>query len=301
MIANERPWIVAAVPTPIDATRRPDPGRFMEQCAWALEQGCHSLNILGSTGEASSLTEEDRTNLMMRAAAASIDHRRLIVGTGTPSLHATIELTRLAAELEFRAALILPPYYYKPVSDEGLFRYFEAIVQSMVKYNIDIYLYNYPQMTGISFSIELLEKLIKNFGDKIKGMKDSSGRLDYTRDAASLSDRFAVFPSNEVVLADAGAECFAGCISATVNLSAPLVRTLQQADSGTDPIVHEKLRYVRETLASVPLVPAVKYLIGQRENDPAWENTLPPLVALSDDQKERLKAVPNLIDGRTES
>ena len=284
MTFDDLSGVIAAVPTPFDAAGRPDTARFVRHCEWALANGCDGLNVLGTTGEANSLSSEDRATVM-RAAASAFDRSRLMVGTGTPALSTTIELTRLAAELGFAAALVLPPYYYKPVSEEGLFAWFARVLDALGACPMGLYLDNFPQLTGIRFSPELAARLAAAYPGRLRGIKDSSGDLDYARQVASV-EGFDVFPSDEAALAQAGADGYAGCISATVNLTVPTAARLWRNQD--DAALREEVRRRRQAIASQPLVPAVKHLIGAREGDSAWDAVLPPLLQLSAAQKAAL-------------
>lgn len=276
--------VVAAVPTPIDPSGEPDLDRFTSHCLWALENGCDALNVLGTTGEANSLSTRQR-QIVMRAAADRLDGGKLMVGTGAPAIETAVELTRFAHELGFGAALVLPPFYYKPISDDGLFAWFSHLLEATADTPIGIYLYNFPQLTGIRFSPELASRLIETYPARVCGAKDSSGELEYAALLAKIAG-FEVFPSNEAALSQAGAEGFAGCISATVNIeparSAELWRDQQ------NPLVLQKVRALREAISSQPLIPAVKYLVGWRNSDAMWERLVPPHLPLQEQQKQAL-------------
>lgn len=272
MSVTEFGGVVAAVPTPFDDQGRIDTEAFVEHASWCLNNGCDGLNVLGTTGEANSLSFEQRSAVMV-AAAEALDTKRLMVGTGTPDLETTIALTVLADRLGYAAALVLPPYYYKPASDDGLFAWFARLVQRTAESPIPIYLYNFPQMTGITFSPAFAARLAEALPDRIKGAKDSSGELDYARQLAEIPN-FAVFPSNEATLADAGADNYAGTISATVNV-APVLSAKLWKDQADAPLQDRVLR-LRQAISANPLIPAVKYLVAKRSGNPVWFNAAPP-------------------------
>ena len=280
MSENRLGGVVAAVPTPIDAHGEPDCELFLRHARWALDNGCDGLNVLGTTGEANSLSADQR-RIVMRAAAGALPRDRLMVGTGTPDLATTVALTRLAAEAGFAAALVLPPYYYKPVSDDGLFAWFETLFTQTAETPVSVYLYNFPQLTGIAFTEELARRLLEAFPDRMRGMKDSSGDLDYAARMAKIA-QFDVFPSSETALARAAADGYVGCISATVNINAPQSARLW-ADAGNADAL-QSVTDSRGRIASVPLVPAVKALIADRLDAPDFARVLPPLCRLDDDQ-----------------
>lgn len=269
--------LVAAVPTPLDAAGAPLKELFLEHCAWALANGCDALNILGTTGEANSLGLSQRKTVMGWAAEA-FDHGRLMVGTGLPSLDDTLELTRAADAMGYRVALVLPPFYYKPVSDDGLVAWYEALDRALGASSIEIYFYNFPQMTGVQIPVAVVERLVKANPDRFTGIKDSSGDLDYCRELVTRCPALSVFPSSETALAPGGASAFAGCISATVNISASLCARLLQGDSADG--LGDRIAGIRASIAAFPLVPAVKYLVGRRAHEDVWTRVLPPFQQL---------------------
>ncbi|PVA07399.1 dihydrodipicolinate synthase family protein [Thalassorhabdomicrobium marinisediminis] len=279
--------IIAAVPTPVDGDGTPQHAAFVEHCLYALAQGCDGLNILGSTGEANSFDTATRKDIM-RWAAEALDPERLMVGTGTPSLAETCALTCHAGELGYAVALVLPPYYYAPVTDDGLFEWYAAVHRALGRRKIRIYLYNYPQMTGMTLSQDLIERLHRAFPDRFTGIKDSSGDLDYCRALAKALPEFRVFPSSETSIGEAADAGFAGCISATVNYSASLCAQLWATRDAPDAARLERVAKIRALIASQPLIPSIKHLMAQRTGDPVWDHVLPPFMALSAKQAAAL-------------
>ncbi len=280
MAENPLDGVIAAVPTPVDAAGEPDTDLFLQHARWALDNGCDGLNVLGTTGEANSLSADQRRTVM-RAAAQTLPRQRLMVGTGTPDLPTTVALTRLAAELGFAAALVLPPYYYKPVSDDGLYAWFEILIERTSSTPIAIYLYNFPQLTGIAFSESLARRLVEASPQRIHGMKDSSGDLDYAAHMARI-ERFDVFPSSETALSRATVDGYVGCISATVNVNAADAARLWSQPDNADAL--KDVTDSRARISAVPLVPAVKALLAKRHDAPGFSRVLPPLRPLKEDQ-----------------
>ena len=284
--------VFAAVPTPFDDNYQPDLDLFMEHCEWVLAQGCDGLNVLGSTGEANSQSRSARLAIMRTVAASSLRQHALMVGTGTPALGDTIELTTHAAELGFDAALLLPPYYYQPVTDDGLFDYFACVIDAVASYDIGIYLYNFPQLTGLRFSPELVARLIEAYPQHMRGMKDSSGQLEYTREmSATFGAVFDVFPGSEAPLSDAVEFGYAGCISASVNATAALAaRIWQQRHSPAAQDVADLCAH-RAQIQSAPMAAAVKTLVAQRTANARWRRMLPPLTELNAADRSKIEAV----------
>jgi len=270
--------IIAAVATAIDTNNEPDCARSTALARFLLDNGCDGLNVLGTTGEATSFSLAQRQRVMSAYRDAGLPLDRLMVGTGAAALADTVALTKHAADLGFAGALVLPPFYYKGVSDEGLVAVIDAIVASTAKKPIPIYLYHFPAQSGLPWHVNLIGRLLETFGDRIVGLKDSSGDMAFAREAAAVSASFKVFPSTEAALMEARAGTFAGCISATVNLNADLCAT---AYRGGDQSVLDRAVAIRKLFDGKPLVAGVKTLLGHIHSDPAWARTMPPLSALS--------------------
>lgn len=290
---NRFSGVIAAVPTPVGPDGAPDTSRFLKHAAWALDNGCDGLNVLGTTGEATSVPVAARKEVM-KAAAGGLDRARLMVGTGTPDLATTIDLTRFAYDQGFAAALVLPPFYYKGLSDDALYAWFSALIAATADQPIPLYLYNFPQMTGLVYSPALARRLVEAFPDRIHGAKDSSGDLSYAAELARI-DGFAVFPSSETALAHADRDGYAGCISATVNV-APRLSAALWADRGNPALAAEAGR-VRSTVSAQPLIPAVKHIVGRIHGDDGYARVLPPQLPLTDGQKSALAALAEELRG----
>jgi 4-hydroxy-tetrahydrodipicolinate synthase len=267
--------VIAAIVTPIDAKGSPDTKRFARVAETLLSSGCDGLNVLGTTGEATSFTVEQRTMLMRSIASTSLPLDRMMVGTGAAAVGDAIHLTRLAGELGFAGALILPPFYYKGVSGDGILRYFAAIVDGSRSAAAPIYLYNFPALSGVAYEAEIVSRLVAEFGGRIAGLKDSSGDLNYARSIAPLPADLDVFPSNEATLLDARKGDFAGCISATANINSALcARAFRDGDRDALDIAVR----IRRLFDGKPLVAGVKAVVAHMLGDPAIGEVLPPLV-----------------------
>ena len=271
--------VIAAAPTAIDGKGVPQKDPFLAHCQWALANGCDGLNILGSTGEANSFGSDDRKTVM-RWAAEGLDVGKLMVGTGTPALSETIDLTQHANDLGYSVALVLPPYYYAPLSDQGLIDWYTAVHDALGDAAIQIYFYNYPQMTGLKIPVSVIATLADRIPNRFTGIKDSSGDLDYCREIIAAAPAMRVFPSSETSLEQAHASGFAGCISATVNITAALSAKVWDTRTNPDADAAAKIAQQRKDIAGRPLIPAIKYLVGHMHNDPIWQNVVPPFVRL---------------------
>lgn len=266
--------VIAAIATAVDDAGEPDCGRSTALARYLLANGCDGLNVLGTTGEATSFSLEQRKRVMTAYRDAGLPLDRLMVGTGAASVADAVALTRHAAALGFAGALLLPPFYYKSVPDDGLVAYVETIVAATAAEPIPIYLYHFPAQSGLPWHIKLIERLLGRFGGRIVGLKDSSGDTSYARAAAAVAPGFRVFPSTEAVLMEVRAGVFAGCISATTNLNADLCA---RAWRNGDAHALEVAVAIRKLFDGKQLVPGVKALLAHIRRDPAWARVKPPL------------------------
>lgn len=266
--------VIAAVATAVSEDGAPDAARSLKHAKFLLDQGCDGLNVLGTTGEATSFSLEERKRLMSGYRENGMPMDRLMVGTGAAAVSDAIALTRHAADLGFAGALILPPFYYKGVPDDGLVAYIDAIMSATAQKPIPLYLYHFPALSGLPWHIALIRRLLEKFGPRLAGLKDSSGDLPYAREAAKLSPDFAVFPSNEATLMEARQGGFAGCISATANCNADLCG---RAWRDGDQTALDQAVTIRKLFDGKPLVSGVKALLAHIHGDPAWARVKPPL------------------------
>jgi 4-hydroxy-tetrahydrodipicolinate synthase len=284
-------WVPAA--TPFRANLAIDFDRYLEHCIKLLDDGAHGLAVLGTTSEANSLDLGEREAVLEKLVKAGIPASQLLPGTGTSSIGDTVRLTRHAVALGVRGVLLLPPFYYKGVSDEGLYAYVAEVIRRVNDKRLAIYLYNFPQMTTISWSPVLVGLLIHDFPETIVGLKDSSGQIHYMETLLEQYPGFAVFPSSEAILLRALRKGAAGCISATANTHVTGIRWLYDGWEGPDAqALHEVVAGIRDAVQPFGWIPSVKAILAAREGTPDWNRVRPPLDALNEEQsKELLKAV----------
>ena len=288
--------VIAAIATAVDERGEPDCGRSIALARFLLANGCDGLNVLGTTGEATSFSLEQRKRVMTAYRDADLPLNAMMVGTGAASVADAVALTRHAAELGFAGALLLPPFYYKGVPDDGLVAYVETIVNATAANPIAIYLYHFPAQSGLPWHVGLIKRLLDAFDRRIAGLKDSSGDMAYARQAAAVSPGFQVFPSTEAALIEARSGVFAGCISATANLNADLcARAWRSGDAGAlDAAVD-----IRKLFDGKQLVPGVKALLAHIHRDAAWARVQPPLSAYSAADRTALAARYDSLRGRS--
>jgi 4-hydroxy-tetrahydrodipicolinate synthase len=287
-LAKTLSGVIAAIATPIHENGAPDVDRATTLARHLLDNGCDGLNVLGTTGEATSFSREERMTVMSAYKDNGLPLDRLMVGTGAAAVADAVALTRHAAELGFAGALVLPPFYYKGVPDDGLVAYIETLVQATASKPIPIYLYHFPAMSGLPWHVALIRRLLDAFPSRIVGLKDSSGDMDYARSAAAISKEFAVFPSTEACLLEARQGQFAGCISATANCNADLcARAWREGDAKA----LEAAVTIRKLFDGKPLVSGVKDLLAHIHGDLALARVKPPLSAFSAADRAAVTAV----------
>src|ERR1700751_4045443 len=179
--------VIAAIATPIDESGAPDLKRAIHLARHLLDNGCDGLNVLGTTGEATSFSLDERKAVMDAYKANGLPLHRLMVGTGAAAVSDAVALTRYATELGFGGALVLPPFYYKGVPDDGLVAVIEAILSATAARPIPLYLYHFPAQSGLHWHVALVRRLVHSFGERIVGLKDSSGDMAYAREAAAIA------------------------------------------------------------------------------------------------------------------
>jgi 4-hydroxy-tetrahydrodipicolinate synthase len=284
MITNLR-GILAPALTAVTDNFQIHPELTIAHYKWLLANGCDGLVVFGTTSEANSFSVAERKRFLEQAVGAGIDPKKIIVGTGCCALSDSIELTSHAVRIGAAGALALPPFYYKQLTDEGLFRYFASLIEGVSDPRCRLYLYHIPPIAIVSFSFSLIEKLIAHYPENVAGIKDSSGEWEHTR---QLIERFAkpgfdVFPGNESALLAGLRIGAAGCISGAANVNAQLLQLIFKTWQTAEADARQTLIYdLRQVFLGYPLIPALKATISRMRRAPAWRNVQPPLVALAE-------------------
>ena len=282
--------VLSPVVTPFKADLSPDPERFVRQCRWLLSQNV-GLAVFGTNSEANSLSVDERIDLLDRLVGAGIDPARMMPGTGCCALSDSVRLTAHAVKLGCAGALMLPPFYYKGVSDDGLFRSFAEVIERVGETRLRVYLYHIPPVAQVSITLGLVERLLKAYPTQTAGMKDSSGDWNNTKaflDAFSRSG-FDVFAGSETFLLSNMRHGGTGCISATANVHpGPIARLFETWRNGDADQQQARLDEIRGVFQRFPMIPALKAAIANYGHDPAWATVRPPLVDLTAEQAKAL-------------
>ena len=290
MIADEKfSGVLSPVLTPFKKDLKPDVKRFIQQCQWLLSQNV-SLAVFGTNSEANSLAVHEKISLLNSLVEAGINPDSMMPGTGCCSLTESIELTSHAINLGCKGALMLPPFYYKEVSDEGIFRSYSEIIQKIGSEKLKIYLYHIPQVSGVGLSINLIDRLVNEYPKVIAGIKDSSGDWENIKNILDRQwDDFRVFAGTESILLKTLQAGGAGCISATANINPKAIYNLYKnwvSDQAEE--LQIKLNKIRNLMESYPMIPALKSVVAYYSKHKEWNIVRPPLVSLKKDSQEEL-------------
>ena len=282
--------VLAPVVTPFNQDLSPDPQRLIAHCKWLLTQNC-GLAVFGTNSEANSLSVDERVALLDALLAAGVDAARMMPGTGCCALPDTVRLTGHAVKAGCAGVLMLPPFYYKGVSEDGLYRSFCEVIERVGDTRLRIYLYHIPQIAMVGITPGLVERLLKQYPGAIAGMKDSSGDWNNTRmmlDAFAGSG-FDVFAGSESFLLANLQHGGVGCISATANVNPAAIARLCREWQGPDAAAQQQaLNGVRETVGQYVMIPALKSVVAHYTGDPAWAIVRPPLTELTPAQAKKV-------------
>ncbi len=278
--------VLSPVVTPFKDDLSPDADRLAKQCRWLLSQNV-GLAVFGTNSEANSLSVDEKIALLDHLVDAGIDASRMMPGTGCCAITDTVRLTEHASKLGCAGTLMLPPFYYKGVSDEGLYAHFAEVIDRIGSESLRIYLYHIPPIAQVGFSLDLIERLVTRFPKTVVGIKDSSG--DWENTNAMLQrhwDDFRIFVGSESFLLANMRNGGAGCISATANVNPAAIDHLYQTWEATDADAQQaSLDAIRNTVMAYPMIPALKATVAEFSGDEQWQVVRPPLVELDAEKR----------------
>jgi len=291
MTANRPCGVWAPAITPFRQDLSPDPERFARHAHWLLANGCSGLAAFGTNSEANSLDAGERMELLSYLVEHGVAGGRLMPGTGCCALTDSVRLTSHAVRLGCAGVLMLPPFYYKGVSDEGLFRNFAEVIERVGDARLRMYLYHIPPVARVSISIPLIERLLKRYPGTVAGLKDSSGDWNNTQavlEAFSASG-FDVFAGSEVFLLRNMRNGGVGCISATANVNPAAIHHVYEnwRESNADEL-QDEISATRSVIQKYPMIPALKAIVARGSSDDGWATVRPPLVELTVEQQASL-------------
>jgi 4-hydroxy-tetrahydrodipicolinate synthase len=289
--------VLAPVVTPFTADLTPDTARLAGHCRWLLEHDV-GIAVFGTTSEGNSLAVPEKLAILDALIEAGVPPARMMPGTGCCAFPDTVELTRRAMRHGCAVVLMLPPFYYKEVSDDALFASYAEVIERVGDNRLRIYLYHIPQVSQVPISLALIERLLARYPGTIAGVKDSSGEWSNTR---AMLERFQpqgfdVFSGAESFLLATLRAGGAGCISAVANVNPVAIAGLAHdwEKSGAE-ARQAAVDDVRATFRQFPVIPALKAAIAHHTGDEAWAALRPPLVALTAGQRAQLRDKLNAI------
>ena len=283
--------VLSPVVTPFRKDYAPDAERFVRHCRWLLKSGCSGLAVFGTNSEANSMSVPEKRRLLEALVAGGVPAAKLMPGTGHSALSDSIEMTRAAVQLGCAGVLMLPPFYYKGVSDEGLYRNFAEVIERVGDERLRLYLYHIPPVSQVAITFGLIEKLLSKYPGVVAGVKDSSG--DWANTKAMLDNYskhgFDVFAGSETFLLDNMRDGGKGCITATGNVNpGPIDQVFRNWRSADADKLQAGISATRNIVQKQPMIPALKATVAHFANDPQWKTCRPPLVELTPSQEEAL-------------
>jgi 4-hydroxy-tetrahydrodipicolinate synthase len=282
--------VIPAALTPMHPDGSANTALLADHCRHLLEEGCTSVLVLGTTGEANSFTTAERRSILEGVLAGGIPADKLLVGTGCCSIGETVELTQHALSAGVARILVLPPFYYKKVSDAGLFDAFAATIERVGDDCLRLFVYLIPQMTGIEIGPDLIEKLHASYPTTVAGLKDSSGKWESTRDLCRrLGATIDVLVGTEALMLQAMAAGASGCITAIGNAAArPIIELYEKRSEATAASREQGVNAVRTIFESFAVIPALKAYLAETTDKQSWRIVRPPLRGLSPEETTAL-------------
>lgn len=278
------PGVLAAVLSPLDATLAVDIDALARHCRWLLDQGCDGLSVLGTTGEANSFSLDERRRVLDGLGERGLAGALLLPGTGCCAIEDTVQLSATALAIGATRVLMLPPFYYKGVSDDGLFAYFAEVIERLGDGRLRIFLYHFPQLSGVALGPALIERLLACYPGTIVGMKDSSG------DFAGMVRTVRAFPGFTVLtgsdefllplLREGGGGCITGVSNVAAAVAAQVLDAWRQGDGTAAEQAQARLSSIRQAFVAYPLTAALKEVMAEYTGAAGWRRIRPPLIPL---------------------
>jgi 4-hydroxy-tetrahydrodipicolinate synthase len=284
---SELSGVWAASVTPLTPDLLPDAPRLARHINWLYQEGCHGVLLMGTTGEANSFSVSERRRLLEQLFEQGVDMSKLMVGTGCCSVPDSVELSQHAVDVGCAAVLLLPPFYYKTVSDDGLVAAISSTIEKTDRDQMKVMLYHFPRLAGIGYSVPVIHRLKEAFGSQLAGIKDSSGDTDNLTHLCREIEDFAVFAGSEALLPYAVREGGVGCISATANVTSRLCRAVYDGEKGEA----DRLIKTRKALEALPFVSTMKHLLATYHNEPGLKVVRPPVTELTTAHQSRLDQI----------
>lgn len=292
-MANMARGVFCASATPLDENLNPDHARLAAQCRRLLDDGCHGIALLGSTGEANSFSSAERMAMLEAVVAAGIPAEKLLPGTGVPAYTETAALTRHALSLGVTTVVMLPPFYYKAVTDQGLIDSYSRVIEAVADSRLKIVLYHIPPISQIPIPNGVIEALLERYPGTIVGVKDSSGDLDHMKGLVASFPRLSILAGADPFMLELLGLGGGGCITATSNVISSSLRVIYDhfahpARRAEVEAAQKRIVAYRTASTKFPQIATIKAMVALRTGDDGWSRIRPPLIALTAAQKAEL-------------
>ena len=292
MNENKMTGVMTPILTPFNDDLSFAPDLYISHAKWLLEEGIHFISPFGTTGEALSMTVDERLGAVDQLVDGGIDPSVLMPGTGLCNLEDTMKLCRHAIDRGCRAVMTLPPFFYKNASDDGLYAYFVRLIELVDSPALKICMYHIPPMAGIGFTPSLAKRLAEDYPDIFIAYKDSSGDFENTKAVIAAAPTVAVFPGSEHFLKVGLEQGGMGCISATCNVNPAGIRYVYDVATGakSDNLeqINDEMVVFRKAVEKHGPIPAMKGMLAVKRGDSRWRNVRPPIMPVSSSSTEQL-------------
>lgn len=287
-----RDCLVVAIATPITDAFKPDVPLLVERCRRLMEDGCDGITLFGTTGEGAEFSVADRTNVLEQVIAAGVPANRIIVSIGALSIPDVVALARHALDQKVDGLLLMPPCVYRGgVTDDGAFRFYTSVIDTIARPALRLYLYHFPDICGVPITPNVVRRLDERYPGQIAGIKDSGGDLDYTEALLRRFSHLSIFTGSETHVPQVLASGGRGTICGLANVMPRLMRAMFDA-----PNLFERRRHIRQILSGDmvlsrrPFIASIKAMVADSTGNPRWRRVLPPMSELPLLEEQRMIA-----------
>jgi len=291
--------VYGAAITPIINNFSVNKDLYLRHCQSLMKNGLDGLVLFGTNGESSSFSIDQKKDTIQFLLDNRIDPKVLITGCGAPSLEEAIQSTKFSEKIGVKASLLLPPFYFKNVTDEGVINYYRHVIEETGNSDFKFLLYNIPQQSGVTINFNIIEALLKLYPNNVVGLKDSTGNLDNMLKTIKFFNEFAVFCGNGALALHTSRRGGAGAITGDANITAKLLSFIIHNYKKENSIenfqdLQTLLEKIRNVLGTHEQVSLLKAYYSVADNLPEWNQLMPPLVRINNPSNN--KQVTALLD-----
>ena len=284
--------LVVAITTPITQEFRPDINRLAERSRMLLAQGCDGVTVFGTTGEGAEFSVADRIAALEGVIAFGIEPNRIIVSVGALAIPDVVKLAIHAVESGVSGVLLMPPCVYRNgITEDGTFRFYANVIESVAQSDWQLFLYHFPDICGVPITPQIVRRLEERYSGIIAGVKDSGGDIDYTQDLIRRFSHLSIFTGSENHLPEVLATGARGTICGLANVMPRLMRAMMDMPTAFDRrAVLPHLNSGDAILSRRPFIASTKAVVAKIMEDGEWCRVLPPMSELPALEKQRMVA-----------